>query len=207
MKKLIASLALATAVLTPTMASASTDYTVKSGDTLSEISRDNGVTLANLRKANNKYDDLILVGQHLTIPDGSTSTVSAQATPQTVQASAGVTASEKDLLARLVHAEAQGEPYAGKVAVATVVLNRVDSGQFPNTINGVIYQAGQFSPVSNGTINNTPSADERQAVEEAIAFRGKGAGSLFFYNPAVAKSSYLASKTVTIVIGNHTFLK
>jgi N-acetylmuramoyl-L-alanine amidase len=205
MKKLIASLALATAVLTPTVASASTDYTVKSGDTLSEISRDNGVTLANLRKANNKYDDLILVGQHLTIPDGSTSpTATATAT---TTASAGISASDKDLMARLVHAEAQGEPYAGKVAVATVVLNRVDSGQFPSTVSGVINQSGQFSPVANGTINNTPSADERKAVEDAIAFRGKGAGSLFFYNPAKAKSAYLASKTVTIVIGNHTFLK
>jgi len=204
MKKLIASLALATAVLTPTVASASTDYTVKSGDTLSEISRDNGVTLANLRKANNKYDDLILVGQHLTIPDGSTSTT---APTTATQASAGISASDKDLMARLVHAEAQGEPYAGKVAVATVVLNRVDSGQFPNTVSGVINQSGQFSPVANGTINNTPSADERQAVEDAIAFRGKGAGSLFFYNPAKATSAYLASKTVTIVIGNHTFLK
>jgi N-acetylmuramoyl-L-alanine amidase len=190
------------------VASASTDYTVKSGDTLSEISRDNGVTLANLRKANNKYDDLILVGQHLTIPDGSTSpTATATATTTATQASAGISASDKGLMARLVHAEAQGEPYAGKVAVATVVLNRVDSGQFPNTVSGVINQSGQFSPVANGTINNTPSADERQAVEDAIAFRGKGAGSLFFYNPAKAKSAYLASKTVTIVIGNHTFLK
>jgi N-acetylmuramoyl-L-alanine amidase len=202
MKKLIATLALGTALLTPTLASASTEYTVKSGDSLWKISNANGVTLAQLRQANDKYDDLILVGQTLIIPDGKTNTAQATTSTQT-----GITSAERTLLAQLVHAEAQGEPYAGKVAVATVVLNRVDSGQFPNTISGVIYQAGQFSPVASGTIHNTPSADEYKAVDEAVAFRGKGAGSLFFYNPAKAKSTYLESRTVTVVIGNHTFLK
>lgn len=202
MKKLIATLALGTALLTPTLASASTEYTVKSGDSLWKISNANGVTLAQLRQANDKYDDLILVGQKLIIPDGKTNTTQAKTSTQT-----GITSAERTLLAQLVHAEAQGEPYAGKVAVATVVLNRVDSGQFPNTINGVIYQAGQFSPVSSGTIHNTPTAEEFKAVDEAVAFRGKGAGSLFFYNPAKAKSTFLESRTVTIVIGNHTFLK
>lgn len=202
MKKLIATLALGTALLTPTLASASTEYTVKSGDSLWKISNANGVTLAQLRQANDKYDDLILVGQTLIIPDGKTNTAQATTSTQT-----GITSAERTLLAQLVHAEAQGEPYAGKVAVATVVLNRVDSGQFPNTISGVIYQAGQFSPVASGTIHNTPSADEYKAVDEAVAFRGKGAGSLFFYNPAKAKSTFLESRTVTVVIGNHTFLK
>ncbi|MGM8215365.1 cell wall hydrolase [Bacillaceae bacterium W0354] len=172
---------------------ATNSYTVQSGDSLWKISQKHGVSLASLRSANNKYDNLIYPGDRLVIP-------------------ASISAYEKDLLARLVHAEAKGEPYAGKVAVATVVLNRVDSKQFPNTIKEVIYEVAPggyyaFSPVKNGAINQGADASAYRAVEEALAFRGQGNGSLYFYNPKTAQSTWIKSKRVTVTIGNHRFAK
>jgi len=111
-----------------------------------------------------------------------------------------------DLLSRLVEAEAQGESYAGKVAVAEVILNRVASGQFPNSIEGVILESGQFSPISDGRINNTASQSSKDAVQEAIAGSNTVGGALFFYNPAVTGYvEWFAVKQTTAVIGNHEF--
>ncbi|MED3878111.1 cell wall hydrolase [Priestia aryabhattai] len=118
-----------------------------------------------------------------------------------------VNKNDKELLARLVSAEAKGEPYAGKVAVATVVLNRVDSSKFPDTVKGVIYQKGQYSPVSNGQINKPADKGSKKAVEEAINFQGQGKGSLFFFNPDKTGDQWLRQKQETIKIGQHVFAK
>lgn len=125
---------------------------------------------------------------------------------------ASVSESEKDLLARLVRAEAQGEPYAGKVAVATVVLNRVDHPGFPNTVHDVIYERTStghyaFTPVANGQINKPADAESIRAVNEALAFRGQGSGSLYFYNPKTATNQWIKSRPITVIIGNHVFAK
>jgi N-acetylmuramoyl-L-alanine amidase len=178
---------------TITPANASYLYDVKSGDSLWLISKKHGVSLSSLRSVNNIYDSLIHPGEKLTIPTT-------------------LTAEEKDLLARLVRAEAVGEPYAGKVAVATVVFNRVDSELFPNTIKDVIYEISAggyyaFSPVQNGQINKAADNDSLRAVEEAIAFRGQGKGSIYFYNPETAKSKWILSREVTVQIGDHVFAK
>lgn len=194
MKKLIAGLAVATTLLMPTLAQASTIYTVKSGDSLWRIAQNNGTTVNALKTANGLTGDLILIGQTLKLPTNH-----------------GISEADRDLLARLVRAEAGGEPYAGKVAVATVVLNRVDSDQFPNNVHDVIYQVAngyyQFTPVMNGEINKPATADEFKAVDEAIAERGTGLGSLFFYNPTTATARWLDTRPTTIVIGNHVFKK
>jgi N-acetylmuramoyl-L-alanine amidase len=118
---------------------------------------------------------------------------------------------DKNLIAQLVHAEAKGEPYAGKVAVATVILNRVASPDFPNTVKEVVYQKSNghyaFTPVQNGAINQPADAASKAAVNEALAFRGQGKGSLFFYNPKTAVSKWIFSREVTVTIGNHRFAK
>ncbi|MDR7241307.1 cell wall hydrolase [Priestia megaterium] len=167
---------------------AETTHRVKSGETLYKIGVEYGVTVKQLKEANHKSTDSINANETLTIPNS-------------------ISESDKDLLARLVQAEAKGEPYAGKVAVATVVLNRVDSDSFPNSIHDVIYQGTQFTPVQNGEINKAADAEAKKAVNEALAFRGQGKGSLFFFNPDKTSDQWLRQKQVTITIGHHVFAK
>ncbi|MGG1400139.1 cell wall hydrolase [Bacillus salipaludis] len=112
---------------------------------------------------------------------------------------------EKDLLARLVTAEAKGEPYKGKVAVAAVVLNRVKNDQFPDSIHQVIYQKRQFQPVANGMINKPAVEDAKKAVNEALAKNGQITHALYFYNPDETDSKWLRSKKTIKKIGHHRF--
>lgn len=112
---------------------------------------------------------------------------------------------EKKLLARLVQAEAEGEPFAGKVAVANVVLNRVEHEQFPDTVKEVIYQRNAFEPVQNGSINEPATEEAIQAVEEALTDDGKDEELLYFYNPDTATSDWIFSREVVKTIGNHSF--
>ena len=119
----------------------------------------------------------------------------------------GSSVSEKDLnlLARCVYGEARGEPYNGQVAVAAVVLNRVKSSKFPNTISGVIYQSGAFTAVSDGQINLTPNQSAYNAARDALGGWDPTGGCLYYYNPATATSSWIWSLTVHIKIGKHNF--
>jgi N-acetylmuramoyl-L-alanine amidase len=112
---------------------------------------------------------------------------------------------EKKLLARLVHAEAEGEPYDGKVAVANVVLNRVENEQFPDTVKDVIYQKNAFEPVQNGSINEPANQEAVEAVEEALTDQGKDEELLYFYNPDTATSDWIFTREVVKTIGNHSF--
>lgn len=121
-------------------------------------------------------------------------------------ASAGSSyASDVDLLARLIHGEARGEPYVGMVAVGAVVLNRVKSSRFPNTLAGVIYQSGAFDAVSDGQINLTPSEQSRRAARDAMNGWDPTGGCLYYYNPATATSSWIWSREVRLNIGDHSF--
>jgi N-acetylmuramoyl-L-alanine amidase len=113
---------------------------------------------------------------------------------------------EIDLLARIVRAEAQTEPMEGKVAVARVVLNRVKSPQFPNTVKEVIYQRNQFQPVMNGEINMPADKESFDAVNSAILNHPHIADeALFFYNPEIATSRWLDSRETIVTIGQHVF--
>lgn len=112
------------------------------------------------------------------------------------------------LLAQIIHAEAKGEPYNGKLAVGNVVLNRVNSMQFPNSIEKVIFQRGQFSPVMDGSIYNKPSSESLKAAQEVLS--GKrifGDEVLFFYNPKVSTSGWIFTRETVLEIGNHRFAK
>ena len=112
---------------------------------------------------------------------------------------------ETYLLGRLVHGEARGEPYVGKVAVAAVVLNRVRSSSFPNTIAGVIYQAGAFDAVADGQINLTPDEDSLRAARDALNGWDPTGGCLYYYNPVTSTSQWIWTRQVQLSIGKHNF--
>lgn len=114
-------------------------------------------------------------------------------------------ANDVELLARLIHGEARGEPYVGMVAVGAVVLNRVRSSKFPNTIAGVIYQAGAFDAVADGQINLTPGEQSRRAARDALNGWDPTGGCLYYYNPATATSKWIWSREVRLNIGDHSF--
>ncbi|MDD3303748.1 MAG: cell wall hydrolase [Clostridia bacterium] len=112
-----------------------------------------------------------------------------------------------ELLARLINGEARGEPYEGQVAVGAVILNRVKSTKFPNTIAGVIYQNTQFSCVKDGQFDVAidPESTVYKAAEEAMSGSDPTNGALYFYNPAKTTNKFLYSLETTMTIGKHRF--
>ena len=125
--------------------------------------------------------------------------------------SSGATSSYSDadvaLLARLIYGEARGESYVGQVAVGAVVMNRIKSASFPNTMSGVIYQSYAFTAVADGQINLTPNETARKAAQDAMNGWDPSYGALYYYNPATATSSWIFSRKTTVTIGNHVFAK
>lgn len=117
----------------------------------------------------------------------------------------GYSSSDLYLLAKCVYAEARGEPYVGQVAIAAVVLNRVKSSSFPNTIAGVIYQPYAFTAVADGQINLEPDATARSAAQDALNGWDPTYGCLYYYNPATATSAWIWSREVRLTIGRHNF--
>ena len=113
--------------------------------------------------------------------------------------------SDLNLRARAVYAEARGEPYTGQVAVAAVILNRVRSSSFPNTISGVIYQPWAFTCVNDGQINLAPNATALKAAKDALNGWDPTYGCLFYYNPKTATNSWIRQKEVRLTIGRHVF--
>ncbi|MFR7873828.1 MAG: spore cortex-lytic enzyme [Christensenellales bacterium] len=143
--------------------------------------------------------------------DGIAGTKTLQAmgiyTSSSSSSSSANNSSNLNLLARLVYGEARGEPYTGQVAVAAVVLNRVKSSSFPNTVSGVIYQAGAFSVVNDGQINLTPNQTAYNAARDALNGWDPSYGSIYYFNPNTATSSWIWSRPHVITIGNHRFCK
>ena len=115
--------------------------------------------------------------------------------------------SNVNLLSRLVYGEARGEPYSGQVAVAAVVLNRVKSSSFPNTVSGVIYQSGAFDVVSDGQINLTPDSTAKKAAQDAINGWDPSYGAIYYFNPSTATNKWIWSRPMTVTIGKHRFCK
>ena len=119
--------------------------------------------------------------------------------------SSPASSTDLNLLARVVYGEARGEPYTGQVAVAAVVLNRVRSSSFPNSVAGGVYQSGAFDCVSDGQINLTPNQSAYNAAKDALNGWDPTYGCLFYYNPRTATSKWMLSRTVKLSIGNHAF--
>lgn len=117
----------------------------------------------------------------------------------------GYSSQDVKLLARLIHAEARGESYTGQVAVGAVVLNRVKSASFPNTISGVIYQPYAFTCVNDGQINLAPNNTALKAAKDAMNGWDPSYGSLYYYNPKIATSGWIFTRPTVVTIGNHVF--
>lgn len=115
--------------------------------------------------------------------------------------------SNLNLISRFVYAEARGEAYSGQVAVAAVILNRVKSSKFPNTVSGVVYQQGAFTCVSDGQINLSPDATAKKAAQDAINGWDPTYGAVYYFNPKTATNKWIWSRPMTVTIGNHRFCK
>ena len=112
-----------------------------------------------------------------------------------------------NLLARVIYGESRGEPYNGQVAVAAVVLNRVKSSSFPNTISGVVYQKGAFDAVKDGQINLTPNETAKKAARDALNGWDPSYGAIYYFNPKTATNKWIWSRPMTVTIGRHRFCK
>lgn len=191
-------------------------YTVKKGDTLNKIAKANKITLAALRKANSKWTDTLKVGQKLILPGVKPTTTASQkveAASTMKAASKAVipyTKEEKDLLARLITAEATGQPYEAMVAIGGVVINRVQSKDWPDTIKDVIYDVPggyyQFTPVKNGYINKPASSIAIKAAGEALLGADPSKGAIYYFDDS-STNQWLWSKTKTAQYGRMVFVK
>lgn len=123
----------------------------------------------------------------------------------TANGAGGYSSSDVYLLAKTIYAEGRGEPYTGQVAIGAVVMNRVRNNAFPNTISGVVYQKHAFTAVSDGQINLTPDDTAMRAARDAINGWDPTGGALYYYNPAVATSSWIFDRQTVTVIGRHVF--
>lgn len=178
-------------------------YKVRKGDTLWAISKIHQVSVNSLKKVNGIKSDLIYPGDQLVIPGKSKDKMSSQK---------GIVFTKHDYewFVKIIEAEAGGESLQGKVAVASVVLNRVLHQDYPNTITDVIFQkvnrVYQFSPVADGRIYRViPSSDSYKAAKMALKGTDPTEGALFFYNPTTARSKWIRSRVVIAEIGRHHF--
>lgn len=188
-------------------AEAVTKYRVVKGDSLWKLANQNGISIDDIKQENNRIHNVIYTGEILQIPDQLKKDDKGPERKDTKKAKVSISSKEKNLLARLVEAEAKGEPYEGKVAVATVVLNRVDSSLFPDTITDVIHQKRAFTPVQNGEIKKPASDEAKEAVEEALTRDDRLQDSIFFYNPDIATDKWIRTRDVVLTIDNHVFAK
>ena len=178
-------------------------YTVQSGDSLYVIAEKNGLRPESLMLANSLSSTLIYPGQQLIVPIAATRSTTPMAAEVSRSAKRPVIAftdEDLDLLSRLVTAEAGGEPVSAQVGVAAVVINRAQSGIFPNTIKDVIYAPNQFSPVRNGWINRPATGTAIEATKEALYGNDPTNGALYFFDNS-ASNSFMRSLPVSAKYG------
>jgi N-acetylmuramoyl-L-alanine amidase len=183
------------------------EHVVESGDTLWSIAQAHQTTAKALQIRNGLTDEPLKIGQRLkvVIPEFLEATPKVEAA--TLKAAAEVDQAELMILAKLVEIEAGNEPYEGKLAVASVVMNRVSNGSYPNTVKGVIYEPYQFSPARNGKlVKTTASKDSIKAAKAALSGENNVPGAVYFFNPKLEPDK-LKKVTVVAKIGNHVFAK
>ena len=111
------------------------------------------------------------------------------------------------MLAKVIAAEARGEPYTGQVAVGAVILNRVSHSSFPDSIAGVVYQPGAFSCINDSNWGVEPSAESKKAARDAINGWDPSGGAIYYYNPAKTSNRWMRTRPVIVTIGSHLFCK
>jgi N-acetylmuramoyl-L-alanine amidase len=137
---------------------------------------------------------------------GKETATSTEKKPNVAQSNRlGLTDNDLQMMANAVYGESRGESYEGQVAVAAVILNRLKSQSFPNTIYGVIFQPGAFTAVADGQIWLTPNARARDAVEDAINGWDPTGGCIYYFNPETATSKWIWTRTQIKTIGKHIF--
>ncbi len=117
----------------------------------------------------------------------------------------GYSSADYDLLARIISAEARGEPYNGQVAVGAVVLNRIEHPSFPDTLSGVVYQKGAFSCLNDGQFYEPISDSAYKAASDAINGLDPSGGAIYYYNPKKSTNKWILSRPIIITIGEHRF--
>ncbi len=127
--------------------------------------------------------------------------------PSSPESGSSSSPEDKDvmMLARCINGEARGEPYTGQVAVAAVILNRVEHEEFPDTVAGVIYQSGAFDAVMDGQINLTPSESSIRAAKDALNGWDPTGGAIYYYNPETATNKWIRTRPIITTIGRHVF--
>lgn len=170
-------------------------YEVQPGETLVDISKKTGVPVEVLKLRNNEDDVYLYAGEEImtVVPTFMLESPSEE---------------DLELLAKIVHVEAGHESMKGRIAVANVILNRVNDSRFPDSIREVIYQPNQFPPATNGMLDSV-SPDEKSYEAALRALQGEvvAEGALYFYNPKRTRSSFFTSRELVIEVGNHRFVK
>jgi N-acetylmuramoyl-L-alanine amidase len=171
-------------------------YKVAKGDNLYTIAEMFGTTVAELVELNNLETTTIHVNQALVVPAD---------TLKEYPVGLKLTDKEVEWIAQMIHAEARGEPYLGQVAVGAVIINRIKSSQFPNTVRGVLFQEGAFQPIRNGSFYRPASEQAYRAALEALNGNDPTNGALFFFNPKLSNDRFMHSRTPVVTIGQHRF--
>lgn len=147
-------------------------------------------------------------GCYIFFDDLTNTQVASEETVAVATGSGGMSYNDQvTLLARAIHAEAEAEPYVGKVAVGAVLLNRVKNSQFPNTLSGVVYQGSALESVSNGRMNSSAGNESRKAAQAALNGWDPTYGSLFFWNPYKKVNKWVWTREITVQYGKHVFAR
>lgn len=182
-----------------------TTYYVKPGETLSTIAEKFNTTVWKIKINNNLVTDVLYVGEKLKIPQSGPKRYSTYRSNPVTRYRINVNDEELDLLARAVYSEARGESYKGQVAVAAVVINRVQHPRFPNNVKAAIFEPWAFTAVHDGQFWLQPDQEAYKAARDALKGWDPSGGATFYYNPAKVTSNWIYSRPIITKIGNHYF--
>lgn len=185
-------------------------HRVKAGESLYLIAKQYGCSVAEIQSVNGMRDTVIQPGAVLQIPAEESAVAVSVGNSAIITTSRGgdyrsYTQAEWDMLAQVVFGEARGESYNGQVAVAAVVLNRMESTDFPDTMYGVVFQKNAFTCINDGQYYLTPNRTAYQAALDAMHGADPTGGCLYYWNPETATSSWIWTRTIETTIGNHVF--